>query len=108
MADSVIELCYILVPLKMQGALETFMLNSLAEQASEKDEIIRQASDFINNLKSDVYLTKRREKVKAQLGVSLSVFSPDRVFTTMNELLQSVNWAVFQTAHEQFKALNNL
>lgn len=108
MANSVIELCYILVPINMQGALETFMLESLSEQAPEKDEIISQASDFINNLKSKAYLTKRREKVKAQLGVSLSVFSPDRIFTTMNELLQSVNWAEFQTTHEQFKALDKI
>jgi hypothetical protein len=107
-AYSVIELCYILVPLNMQGALETFMLESLAEQAPEKEGIICQARDFINNIKSNVYLTKRREKVKAQLGVSLSVFSPDRIFTTMDELLKSVNWAEFQTAHEQFKALDNV
>ena len=106
--NSTIELCYILVPLHEQGALETFMLSALSETAPEKEEIISQVKNFISNIKSGVYLKQRREKIKAQLGVSLSIFSPDRIFTTMNELLKSVNWADFETAHTQFKTLDRL
>jgi hypothetical protein len=46
--------------------------------------------------------------VKAELGVSLSVFSPDRIFTTMKELIDSVQWEKFATANAQFERLKEL
>ena len=81
------------------------MLASLSEQAAEKERVITQAKEFVENFKSDVYLRQRREKNKAELGVSLSIFSPDRIFTTMNELIRSVNWVEYQTAQKQFRLL---
>ena len=106
--SSVIQFCYLLVPLEETGALETFMMNSLSEQNAENNNVILQAKAFVREFSSEIYLRERREKVKAELGVSLSVFSPDRVFTTMKELIDSVSWGDFTTAHEQFKRLHEL
>ena len=107
-AISEFDFCYILVPWNEHGALETFMLNSLSEQSAEHEDIIKQCRGFIGNFKSDFYLKKKREKVKAELGVALSVMSPDKIFTTMNELISSVNWAKFGTTHIQFEKLREL
>lgn len=100
--------CYILVPWNEHGALETFMLDSLSEQSVEKKTVIEQCSEFVKNFKSSIYLRKRREQIKAKLGVAIAVMSPDKVFTTMNELINSVNWAEFRTAHKQFEKLREL
>ena len=103
-----IRFCYLLIPLDHVGALETFMMDSLSEQSPEKDNVISQSKEFIANFTSQTYLKERREKVKAELGVSLSVFSPDRIFKTMKELIDSVQWEEFATANAQFERLEEL
>ena len=107
-AASTIQFCYMLVPLNSVGALETFMMKSLSEQNAEQDNVINQAKSFVKNFSSAVYLRSRREKVKAELGVSLAVFSPARVFITMKELIDSVQWGSFTTANTQFELLREL
>ena len=105
---SEIQFLYLLVPMQETGALETFMMNSLSEQSEEKRNVIDQSKVFVKGFQSDCYLKQRREKVKAELGVSLSVFSPDRIFTTMKELIDSVEWERFSTTHEQFELLKQV
>ena len=103
-----IDICFILVPLDEHGALETFMLNSLANNDEDKRDVVSQSKDFILKLKSKKYLIHRREKIKAELGVSIAVFSPDKVFTTMNELIESVDWKEYSKFNNQFELLKEL
>lgn len=103
-----VQFLYLLVPLKETGALETFMMHALSEKSLEKKEVIDQAKKFVRDFRSSYYLKKRREKVKAELGVSMSVFSPDRIFTTMKELIDSVEWDEFAASHKQFDLLKDL
>ncbi len=103
-----LRMSYILVPENQQGALETFMLNTLASDQKEYKNVIDQVRNFISGFKSEVYLRHRREKTKAELGVSLSVFSPDKIFTTIDELLNSVKWEEFRGFGEQFDILKDM
>lgn len=103
-----IQFLYLLIPVDEYGALETFMLYSLAESSAEKKEVIEQSRIFIKDFKSSCYLQKRREKKKAELGVSLAIFNPDRSFSTMKELIDSVDWKSCTTANRQFQQLNQL
>lgn len=103
-----IRYCYLLVPLDSQGALETFMLNALSENSNEKKEAIRQVRDFVNNFKSNVYLRKRREKVKAELRISISVFDPRKTFYTMRELIESIDWMEFDQTDKQYGILKEI
>lgn len=95
--------CYLLVPLDSQGALETFMLNALSESSVARKEVIEQVKIFLHDLKSNEFLKKRREMIKAQLSVSVSVFAPERMFDTFNELLSLVDWSLFNETNRQFK-----
>lgn len=112
--EASILFCYILVPGNELGALETFMLISLSEKDSLKKKIIERSKNFIANLSKDEdlkqskILQERREKIKAELGVFISIFSPDRVFTTMNELIESVQWENFDTSYKQFQNLRSI
>lgn len=107
-ASADIQFLYLVVPIKETGALETFMMNSLSEQNEEQRSVIDQSKAFVSGFQSKCYLKQRRDKVKAELGVSLSVFSPDRIFTTMKELIDSVEWEKFSATHEQFKLLQQI
>lgn len=101
-----VQFLYLLVPVEEYGALETFMMNALSEQSEEKEHVIEESKAFVNEFQSDVYLKQRRDRIKAELGVSLSIFSPDRIFTTMKELIDSVHWEKFEESHRQFDELN--
>lgn len=46
--------------------------------------------------------------MKAELGVSISIFNTDRVFTIINELLEIVDWTQFDTVHKQFALLKHI
>ena len=65
-------------------------------------------SGFIKGFQSEEFLKKRRERVKAELSVSISVFLPDRMFDTMTELIKSIDWADFRTTDTQFGVLLNI
>lgn len=101
------HICYLLVPIENQGALETFMLNSLSNQCDAKKEAIKQVKAFLHEFSSNKFLTKRREKIKAELSVSISIFNPDRMFDTLKELIESIDWVKFENTNKQFNALLN-
>lgn len=103
--DQHMYICYLLVPLDSQGALETYMLNALSENSNSKKEAIKQVKSFIKDFRSEEYLKKRRDRVKAELSISISVFLPDRMFDTMTEIIRSVDWSEFCTTDTQFGVL---
>ena len=103
--DQHMDICYLLVPVDSQGALETYMLNALSENSESKKEAIQQVKAFVKEFKSEEFLKKRRDRVKAELSVSISVFSPDRMFDTMTEIIKSVDWTDFRTTDTQFGVL---
>lgn len=103
-----IKYCYLLVPYDSYGALETYMLKSLSENDEEKKDVIFQVKEFVNNFKSERYLRKRREKIKAELSVSVAVFNPEKMFDTMKELISSVDWMQFEQTEKQFGLLKEI
>lgn len=102
------DICYLLVPIDSQGALETYMLNALSEDSESKKEAIQQVKEFIKGFKSEEFLKKRRDRVKAELSVSISVFLPDKMFDTMTEIIKSVDWTDFRATDTQFGVLLRL
>ena len=100
-----IQIGYLLVPLEGHGALETFMLDALSENMPEKKEVIEQVKQFLKDFKSKTYLVSRRMRIKAELGVSLSIMNPDKSFLIMKELIDSVDWKKYQATYEQFKMI---
>lgn len=98
----------LLIPQNENGALEHFALHAIAENDSDAHTAIEQVKDFIKNFRSTKYLIHRRDKQKAELSVSLSVFSPDKVFMTMNEYLGSVDWKKYETYNKQFAVLSEM
>ena len=98
----------LLIPLDQQGALETFMLNALSENLPDNKETIGQVETFISDFKSEVYLRKRRERIKAKFGTSMAIFAPDKSLKSMKEIINSVNWEKFDTTKKQFKMVEEI
>ncbi|MGL4914536.1 MAG: DUF3226 domain-containing protein [Romboutsia sp.] len=97
----------IVVPKEGRGAIETFLLDALSENEAER-YIVNKSKAFIESIESSKYLNRRREKVKAELGVTFALISPDKVFTPLHNLLCEVNWDEYTNIQQGFKILENL
>lgn len=103
-----LETLYLLVPTYGNGALETFVLRAISENDIYAKKAIEQVRLFIKDFHSDKYLTHQREKIKAELSVSISILSPDKAFHTMDEYLKSINWEDYKEFNTQFKELEKI
>lgn len=103
-----INLLGICVPVDESGALETALLNALAED-NGKTYIVKKSQDIIHDLLenkekfSNEYLSSRRDKIKAPLAVFLGITIPERTFINTDELLKSINWEKQETIRNMFK-----
>lgn len=99
-----IDFLLTIIPEDGQGALETVLMDSLAEMTNGYG-IVENSKSFIDSLPDNEYLTADRLKLKAKLGVSLSVFYPDKVFSQFDEQLRIVDWS---QSHTLAKCLSEL
>lgn len=96
---------YMLIPEHDFGAMETFVVDSLRKMGDEEELAAEQVERFIDSFKSEKFLKKRRERVKAKLSVLLSVISPDRTFTTIDDYLKAMYWSKFEGYKNTFKPI---
>lgn len=106
--NALIEVTYLLVPYDKHGALETFMLSALSENDEDKKIVISAIKEFVDNAVFEKYLRKRRQRIKAELGMSVAVFTPDKVFSEMDELIMAVDWEKFDITNNQFGILKDI
>ena len=99
-----IEFLLCIIPRTGSGALETVLMNSLAEM-HDGETIVDESNQFIDNLPANVYLPSDRLKLKAKLGVALSVIYPDKVFSQFDNQLRIVDWSSSATLAECFEKL---
>ena len=103
-----IELLPLVIPFDRYGALETFLLDSLAVQDEHDKYVIDAARNFVKSLISAKYLPTERLKLKAELGVTFAVFSPQKVFTPLHALLEQIPWEDYNHIQTAFKSLDRL
>jgi hypothetical protein len=97
------------VPFEGKGALETFLLNSLANQDTTDGKVINQCNKFIDNLDSDgKYLTSRRHLTKAKFDTYFSVRTPVEQFSERRNILKGVHWENYEIIQDTFKELRKL
>lgn len=103
---SLVRVMLLIIPFDEKGALETVMINSLAEQDDEK--IIPQCFAFVDGIKSQKYLLKRREILKAKLSTIVSIIEPDRAVDSLVEIVKGIKWAKYNAVNRAFNKLLEL
>lgn len=81
------------VPHNQQGALETLLLDAISEDEYDRN-IVEKSKLFVNKIapEAERYIGKRRLILKAYLGVTWAVQSPQKVFDFIDEQLRMVKW----------------
>lgn len=93
-----VELLFLSIPMKENGALETLLLSALEEKPG-CEYLAQQSRKFINELiqnrekKSIKYLASRAEQVKALLAVFFAVAAPTRIYQKQQEVFEMIDWS---------------
>lgn len=92
-AKVTIDFLLLVIPKENTGALETVLMEALAQDECDAN-IIERSGQFITAIKPEAerYIHENRLQLKAQLGVVFSIFNPEKTFSLFKERLVSVKW----------------
>lgn len=96
-----------IVPDKDFGAMETILLNALADEGKEQKNLVDDIEKFITELeeKENIYLKKKRNVIKAKLGCAVNIMDPERTFNDIIPVFNSIDWNKKSIVQEHFKEL---
>lgn len=98
----------LIIPFDKKGALETFLLDAISELGDEEKVLINRCKTFIDEFDLIKYLNTERLRVKGELSTTLAVMYPDKVFTTIDNMLRNISWEKYKTVQESFKKLEEI
>jgi len=100
------ELLLVIVPNEHQGALETVMLDAISEDPYDKN-IVDKADEFVKQMRvhASKYIKSDRLQLKAKLSVTWAIQSPEKVFSTIDELIKNVKWDTYDSLKQCFGTL---
>lgn len=85
------KLLMLVIPFEETGAMETFLLNAIAEQDEYDKYIINQCNAFVDNVDNQrKYLNKRRYITKAKFDVYFSVRTSAEQFNERRNIIKNV------------------
>lgn len=101
-----VEFLLLVIPPDKEGALETILIDSIAEDMCDK-LIVDKAKAYIADVEeaAEKYIGKPRLKLKAWLGVIWATQSPEMIFSFIDEQIRSVKWEDAKTLAECFREL---
>lgn len=104
-----VQLLLVIIPKEHFGALENVMLSAISEDPYDKN-IVDKTAVFVQQmrLEADKYISTERLQLKAHLGVTWAVQFPEKVFTMIDEQINSVCWEKYDTLKECFGILNEI
>ncbi len=104
-----VDVLLLVIPFDENGALETFLLDSISKQDSYDAEIIKKGNDFVDRADPDSkYLKHRSLKTKAKFDVYFSIRTPAKQFRMRQDILKNVPWEDYVNIRETFKELKKL
>ena len=99
----------LVIPFEQNGAMETFLLQSIADQDTYEKQLIEKCSDFVDAVDEEKrYLKSRRHITKAKFDAYFSIRTPVEQFTERQNILKSVAWETYTKLQKDFKLLSEL
>lgn len=100
------EFLLLIIPKDQEGALETLLLDAILENAYDQN-IVKKSKAFVDDIAPEAsrYIGKRRLVLKAYLGVTWAIQSPQKVFQFIDEQLRSTPWETSNVLYQTFERL---
>ena len=103
------KLLMLVIPFEETGAMETFLLNAIAEQDEYDKYIINECNAFVDNVDNQrKYLNKRRYITKAKFDVYFSVRTSAEQFNERRNIIKNVAWEKYPLIQNSFDKLGEL
>ncbi len=101
-----VDFLLLAIPENEQGALETLLLRTISEDEYDKN-IVDRSCCFVDELAPEAkkYIGKRRLQLKAYLGVTWAIMSPQKVFEFIDDQIRMVPWETSELLKECFQEL---
>lgn len=104
-----IEILLLVIPFEETGAMETFLLNAIANDNEYDADIIEKCDQFVENVDEERrYLTKRRYITKSKFDVYFSVRTAAEQFVERQNILKGVPWEQYALIQREFHKLKDL
>lgn len=107
-----LQFTLISIPVRENGALETFLLRALQDDEDNK-YLAEQSDSFVNHLldkKKNAaerfpkkVLQSRRLQIKAPLAVYFGIVNPERTFAKFEDVLESIDWIKYESINNSFR-----
>ena len=103
------SLLLMLLPFEENGAMETFLLNAIAQADSYDREIIEKCNAFVDCADPERrYLSKRRLITKAKFDAYFSIRTSAEQFTERHNILKNIKWENYTALQKDFILLTEL
>lgn len=103
------QILLLVIPFEETGAMETFLLNAIAQDNSYDAEIINQGNQFVESVDTEKrYLSKRRYITKAKFDVYFSIRTSAEQFQERQNILKNVAWEKYTLLQKSFEKLGDL
>ena len=104
-----VELLVIMIPTDQYGAMETLLLESLADKDEYDKTMITRCNRFVDTIDEEKrYLKHRRHIVKAKFNTYFSIRVPEDFYTERQKLFQSFEWENYPFLLQTFQQLDRL
>lgn len=104
-----VDILLLVIPFEQTGAMETFLLNAIAETDNYDRAIINQGNVFVDSVDPQQrYLSKRRFVTKAKFDVYFSVRTAAEQFTERQSILKNIPWEQYLLLQDSFKKFGDL
>ena len=104
-----LQLLILVIPFEETGAMETFLLDAIADEDEYDADIIDKSNIFVENIDPERrYLNKRGYITKAKFDVYFSVRTASKQFVERQNILKSVPWEKYRLIQRSFEKLGEL
>ena len=99
----------LMIPFEENGAMETFLLNAIADKDSYDKTIIEQCNQFVDQIDPEKrYLTSRRYSTKAKFDTYFSIRTPIEQYAERQSIVKNVKWEEYNHIQTAFQKLGEL
>ncbi len=108
--DFSLKVLPLVIPFDEEGAIETLLLKSIADDGADGAYVAAHAKAFIEETKRNVtaYLSKQREFTKAKYAAAMAIIDPTHSRDTFNQLMNATPWETSCSIHEHMELVSKL
>ncbi len=107
--EETFEVLLLVIPFEQNGAMETFLLDAIANDSPYDQAIIQSCNQLVDSVDPQkLYLKSRRYITKAKFDTYFSIRTPAEQFAERQKILKNVKWEQYTRIQTDFVRLSEI